>query len=52
MPTRRAGGEFALDRGRRLYINGYVGTYLPVRFNVRPEATVFALSAAEPEDNG
>jgi len=49
---RYSSGEFALDRGRRMYINRGVGTYLPVRFNVRPEVTVFSLSAAVPSDNG
>jgi predicted MPP superfamily phosphohydrolase len=31
-----------------LYINRGVGTYLPVRFNVRPEVTVFTLEASIP----
>lgn len=49
---RYTSGEFALDRGRCLCFNRGVGTYLPVRFNVRPEVTVFTLSAAVPEDKG
>ena len=43
---RYTAGEFALDGGRRLYINRGVGTLFPVRFNVRPEVTVFRLVAA------
>ncbi|MES2521347.1 MAG: metallophosphoesterase [Gemmatimonadota bacterium] len=42
---RYTAGEFALDRGRRMYISRGVGTVLPVRFNVRPEVTVFELVA-------
>jgi len=45
---RYSSGEFALSGGRRLYINRGVGTYLPVRFNVRPEVTVFTLEGAVP----
>ena len=45
---RYSSGEFALAGGRRLYINRGVGTYLPVRFNVRPEVTVFTLEASIP----
>ena len=36
-------GEFALAGHRSLYINRGVGHLLPVRFNVRPEVTVFRL---------
>ena len=36
-------GEFALAGNRRLYISRGVGHLLPVRFNVRPEVTVFDL---------
>jgi len=36
-------GEFALTGARTLYINRGVGHLLPVRFNVRPELTVFEL---------
>jgi uncharacterized protein len=39
-------GEFALSAGRQLYISRGIGTVLPVRFNVRPEVTVFRLTAA------
>ncbi len=40
---RYTAGEFALSAGRRLYINRGVGHLLQVRFNVRPEVTVFEL---------
>jgi predicted MPP superfamily phosphohydrolase len=36
-------GEFALDGERRLYVNRGVGHLIPVRFNVRPEITLFEL---------
>ena len=39
-------GEFALSGGRRMYINRGVGHLLRVRFNVRPEITVFTLERA------
>jgi len=39
-------GEFALSGDRRLYISRGVGHLLQVRFNVRPEITVFELSEA------
>lgn len=39
-------GEFALPGGRRMYINRGVGHLLPVRFNARPEITVFQLCRA------
>jgi len=39
-------GLFELDPARTMYISRGVGTYLPVRFNVRPEVTVFTLTAA------
>jgi predicted MPP superfamily phosphohydrolase len=39
-------GEFALAGERRMYINRGVGHLLQVRFNVRPEVTVFRLQAA------
>jgi predicted MPP superfamily phosphohydrolase len=38
-------GEYALNDGRRLYINRGVGHTLQVRFNVRPEVTLFYLVA-------
>ena len=41
---RYTAGTFELSRGRQLYINRGVGTFLPVRFNVRPEVTVFTLT--------
>lgn len=41
---RYTAGEFALAGNRRLYISRGVGTALPVRFNARPEVTVFELS--------
>lgn len=43
---RYTAGELALSGGRRLYINRGVGHLLEVRFNVRPEVTVFRLTAA------
>ncbi|WP_461414936.1 metallophosphoesterase [Gemmatimonas sp.] len=45
---RYSSGVFALDGGRHMYISRGVGTYLPVRFNVRPEVTAFTLGAAPP----
>lgn len=36
-------GEFELDGGRRLYISRGIGHIMKVRFNVRPEVTVFEL---------
>jgi len=41
---RYTSGEFALDRERMLYISRGVGHVLQVRFNVRPEVTLFELS--------
>ncbi len=43
---RYTAGEFALNGDRRLYINRGVGHLLRVRFNVRPEVTVFRLVPA------
>jgi uncharacterized protein len=43
---RYTAGEFDLGDGRKLYINRGVGHLLRVRFNVRPEVTVFRLTAA------
>ena len=43
---RYTAGEFALEGGRRLYVNRGVGHLLQVRFNVRPEVTVFELRSA------
>jgi predicted MPP superfamily phosphohydrolase len=43
---RYTAGEFALDGGRRLYINRGLGHLLKVRFNVRPEVTLFHLTRA------
>ncbi|MBL0173619.1 MAG: metallophosphoesterase [Gemmatimonadaceae bacterium] len=43
---RYTNGVFALSHDRQMYISRGVGTVLPVRFNVRPEVTVFTLSAA------
>ncbi len=36
-------GEYELTNGRRMYINRGLGHLLQVRFNVRPEVTVFTL---------
>lgn len=41
---RYTAGEFELAGGRRLYINRGVGYVLRVRFNVRPEVTLFHLA--------
>ena len=43
---RYTAGEFALDGGRRLYINRGLGHLMKVRFNVRPEVTLFHLARA------
>jgi predicted MPP superfamily phosphohydrolase len=39
-------GEFHLSGSRSMYINRGVGHLLPVRFNVRPEVTLFELRQA------
>ena len=43
---RYTSGEFVLTGGRRLYVSRGVGHLLQVRFNVRPEVTVFELRSA------
>jgi len=43
---RYTAGEFELSGNRRLYISRGVGHLLEVRFNVRPEVTVFELRPA------
>lgn len=43
---RYTAGAFELGQGRTLYINRGVGHLLRVRFNVRPEVTVFQLARA------
>jgi predicted MPP superfamily phosphohydrolase len=43
---RYTSGEFKLAGGRRMYINRGVGHLKRVRFNVRPEATMFELKRA------
>ncbi|HEX2860069.1 MAG TPA: hypothetical protein VHN79_00430, partial [Lacunisphaera sp.] len=43
---RYTAGEFDLGDGRKLYINRGLGHLLRVRFNVRPEVTVFRLAPA------
>lgn len=43
---RYAAGEVRLADGRRLYVNRGIGHLTKVRFNVRPEITVFTLDAA------
>lgn len=40
---RYTAGEFALSGNRRLYVSRGLGHTWPVRFNVRPEVTVFEL---------
>ena len=42
---RYTAGEFALSGNRRVYINRGVGHLLHVRFNVRPEVTIFQLTS-------
>ena len=42
---RYTAGEFALPGNRRVYINRGVGHLLHVRFNVRPEVTIFDLAS-------
>ena len=44
---RYVAGEYALDGGRRLYINRGLGYRHRLRFNCRPEITVFTLTQAE-----
>jgi uncharacterized protein len=43
---RYTSGEFELSGGRRMYINRGVGYLLRVRFNARPEVTLFKLTRA------
>jgi hypothetical protein len=43
---RYSSGEIDLYDGRRLYINSGLGHLMKVRFNVRPEVTLFRLSRA------
>ena len=43
---RYTSGEFSLSGGRHLYISRGVGHLMPVRFNARPEVTVFRLQTA------
>ena len=43
---RYTAGEFSLGDGRTLYINRGLGHLIQVRFNVRPELTLFTLRAA------
>jgi hypothetical protein len=43
---RYTAGEFVLTGNRRMYISRGVGHLLQVRFNVRPEVTVFELRPA------
>ena len=42
--TRYAAGEIPLSDGRRLYVNRALGHSMRVRFNVRPEVTIFRLT--------
>ncbi len=44
--TRYTAGTFDLAGGRRLYINRGLGHLTRVRFNVRPEVTIFELARA------
>jgi predicted MPP superfamily phosphohydrolase len=45
---RYVAGKYELDGGRKLYINRGLGYLERVRFNCRPEITVFTLAAAQP----
>jgi predicted MPP superfamily phosphohydrolase len=45
---RYTAGEFAVAPGRTLYINRGLGHLIQVRFNVRPELTLFTLERAAP----
>lgn len=45
---RYAQGEIALDDGRTLYVNRGLGYTRRIRFNVRPEVTLFTLTLAGP----
>lgn len=45
--TRYAAGEVDLGDGRRLYVNRALGYLRRVRFNARPEITVFTLAREE-----
>jgi predicted MPP superfamily phosphohydrolase len=47
--TRYSAGEIPLVDGRRLYVNRALGHSMRVRFNVRPEITVFRLTREKPE---
>jgi len=44
---RYTSGEIALSGSRRMYISRGVGHLLQVRFNVRPEVTIFRLQRAK-----
>jgi predicted MPP superfamily phosphohydrolase len=43
---RYSAGKIDLNDGRTLYINRALGNLLQIRFNVRPEITIFKLSKA------
>ena len=43
---RYSSGKIDLDNGRTLYINRALGCLWQVRFNVRPEITIFILEKA------
>jgi uncharacterized protein len=43
--TRYAAGKIDLEDARTLYVNRALGNLWPVRFNVRPEITLFTLDA-------
>ena len=45
---RYTAGEFEVGTGRTLYINRGLGHLIQVRFNVRPEMTLFTLAPATP----
>ena len=43
---RYAAGEIELKAGRRMYVSRGIGHLMRVRFNVRPEVTLFTLTRA------
>ena len=43
---RYTAGAFDVGPGRRLYVNRGLGHLIQVRFNVRPEITLFTLDSA------
>ncbi len=46
---RYVSGQYALENDKTLYINRALGHSLQVRFNVRPEITIFTLQKQQPQ---